>query len=495
MKKNIFIGILLIIMLILSSCSSDENNRRDRLLSPTNNTPPIQGKWVIKEKIKIVDNDEAEDTIAIGTEGLFHNKAVILGGDFTTKPSYKIKTVNSLDYLLYKYKLNPLDLDIESDKIQVVTILNENQYFNEFIKYEDNLIVNIDNNFYTLEQKSKEISLDETLRYIEIEKAMIRDAETTETEKKETGVLLGLKIPTYDNKNDLPMWEYKTLWIKSTDKNISKPYELDNLLLPRKTGFSTIDISREKKGNMVEDLINISSDDKSKNKIESSLRERLENLRTESHSPSLKNILFLSNNHISLENILYHDDNRRTLGVYSIDNIKDEKPIKLSDIIGEEGKDIFLEGVQNVISLEDTSSINESNLGLIRKNGYWIFKGRVNYKQNESELYKDFNIRGIPPKEIINFDEHLIPWEAIKRQIPEAIDMYTSPNKEFIIVVTNYNLQIYTIDGKEKINQNAVAKINLPNNASIVMAEWATGRYVDLWEKEVIGNNGRIIED
>lgn len=490
MKKTI-IGIMLIAMIfLLASCGVNEPSTKDRLLSPTNSRPPIAGKWILNEHINSLDGDlSQEDKSWVGTEGLFHKEAVILGKDFTTKPSYKTRKVNSLDYLLYKYKLSPLDLGIEEEEIQIVTLLNDKQYFNEFIKYEDYFIVNIDNNFYKMEELGKEVSLEETLRYIEIEKAMIRDVDTTDPEKMETGLLLGIKIPSYDEENDLPIWDYKTLWIKSKNKSISPAYDLENLLLPRKNGFWTITSSREVNKGTVMDTINTDSHNK-----EGLLKNRLENLRSNPENPSLKNILFLSSNYISLEKTELENDNRKTLGLYSLDNLKDEKPMKLSDIIGEEGREIFTEGVQSVVSMDEGILVNESNIRMTRKNGYWILKGRVNYKQNENETYKDFNIREIPPKEIVNYDEHPIPWEAIKREIPEAVDMYSSPNKEFILVVTNYDLRVYTIDNGERINPSAELRINLPRNASVIMSEWSTGRYVDIWEKQVLAEDGQLME-
>ena len=154
-------------------------------------------------------------------------------------------------------------------------------------------------------------------------------------------------------------------------------------------------------------------------------------------SSVISNILFVGNDYISVENIDLNRDSRRSLQIYAIDNIEERKPMTLSNLIGESGKEIFNEGARTVIPADSSVFPNETNIGLKRRNGYWIFYGRVNYKENEEELYKDFNIKAIPPKEMVSYDEIIIPWDAIKLAIPDAVDIFSSPNDEFIIVITS----------------------------------------------------------
>lgn len=497
MRKFVIINFLILITLIFSSCTMNESGTLDRLASPNNIKPPIEGKWIISDYIdtnNIGDEKNSEDLI--GREGLFHRDAVILGNDYTTNPSFKVKNIKSTDYFIYKYKINPEDLNIYKEELKIITILNDNQYFNEFIQIDnDILIVNIDNIFYKMEQVLELVSLEETKRYIDIEKTMIRDTNTTESEKKETGLLLGLKIPSYDNINQLPSWKYKTIWIRANDSNILEAYEIEDLIIPRKKGFWKIKVDRKVQGEDIKDIVITNSDKDSINEYSNMGTSKISNYKAFSPSSVLKNIMFVGNNYITIEEITNKDDDRRIINTFAIDNLQNETPIKLSYFIGEAGKDIFLEGVQNVISLEDAPSINEANIGLVRNKGHWIFNGRVNYIQNDKELFKDFNIRAIPPKDIISYDDNLIPWEAVKRKIPDAIDMYFSPNREFIVVLTNYNIQIFNIENNDNIGQLPVKKINLPKNASAVMSEWAVGRYVELWEREIINRGGLVLDE
>ncbi|MBC8589556.1 hypothetical protein [Wansuia hejianensis] len=501
MKKRSIIIFLIGLMILLTSCNIDETNIKDRVGTPNNNKPPIEGKWIIKELANKTNNLRKKEDSYIGSEALFHKDALIVGSNYVTKPSYKIKTVDTIDYLLYKYKTRPEDLGIKKDKLQVITVLNDNQYFNEFVKYnDDTMFVYLDNSFYKMERTVKEVSCEEVDRYISIEKAMIRDFETVKAEKLQTGVLLGVKIPTYDEKNNLANWEYETIWINSKDKNITSMYKLNDILLPRKNGFWVIDVDREVDGNILNDKIkavpqfSLLKPKGSRGKSEDLIYKKREDDSKNSLPSTLRNILFVSNNYISIEDIDIMNNEKRSLKIYAIDNLEKKISIKLSDFIEEDGSKIFLEGLQSAISMDVDPIIDESNIGLFRRNGYWIFKGRVNYKESEEELYKNFNIKAIPPKEMVSYDKHLIPWDAIKRKVPEAIDMFSSPNDDLVVVVTHTDLLIYSIENKEEISSTPMEKIKLPKNASIIMAEWAIDRYPDMWESEVIEKGGEIIQ-
>lgn len=502
MKKIYLLAFSIFMLFTLSACNISDANIKDRVNAPNNNTPPIQGKWEIKRRVDI-DNDNDNGNLDIdsyiGQLGLFHKDAVILGEDYATNPSFKLKNVRTYDYLLYKYKVSPNSLGIDQDMIQIISISKDNQYFYEFIKTEDDkLIVYIDDSFYIMEKIVDDVSIDEIDRYINVERSMVRTFETVENEKVKTGVLLGIKIPTYDEEHEVSNWEYKTIWINSQDRNVTDVYEIDNLLVPRKNGFWMLDVERQTLNGDIKDKIRAIpqftmdnrkvSDEESYNVS----RQMTKGLHRSYDNFTLKNILFIGNDYISVEKTEVNKNNKKTLEVYTIDNMEDERPIKLSDIIGEDGKEIFNEGAENILSLDTNAKPNEANMGLDRKNGYWILKGRVNYKQNEEELYKDFNIKAIPPKEMVSYDKLSIPWNMLKSEIPEAMDVYSSPNEELLIVVTHSSLLVFPIINGELIDTNPIRKIALPNNATIIMSEWATGRYPSIWQNEVT-KRGRLI--
>lgn len=501
MKKTIFIIILLSLLFVLPSCTIKDGEVKERIISPENNLPPIHGKWRIDELIKTqygTIKDESED-IYVGKEALFHKEGVILGEAFTNKPSYKIKSVKTRDYLLYKYKTSPINFGITDERIKVITILDDNKFFNEFIKInESTMFVSIDDNFYKMVKIIDEVSVDEINRYISVEKTMMRSLGVAEEANLQTGVLLGLSIPNFDEDAQAPKWDYKTIWLRSQNREIVDIYELDGLLVPRKNGFWKIDSIRELKDDSVNDELlaipqfKLSEKQSIFSDMDLILPIKNEYIRTQLPS-IIKNVLFVGNDYISVENIDLDRNSRKTLQIYAIDNLEEKKPIKLTDLIGTDGQDLFYEGARSVLNLDSSIIPNEENVGLIRRNGYWIMKGRINYKQNDEELYKDFNIKTIPPKDMVSYDELSIPWDAIRIMVPDVVDVFSSPNNDFIIVISSSHLVVYPIQEGDLINK-PIAQVKLPFDSKIIMSEWGLGRYPNIWQSEVIKNNGVKVE-
>ncbi|WP_422485287.1 hypothetical protein [Gudongella sp. DL1XJH-153] len=498
--KKLLIAILVGISFLMTSCAVIEGETKERIVAPENNLAPITGKWEVTELVyslsSINNQDEATN---IGESGLFHKDGVVLGQDYTSNPSFKIKKVRTRDYLISKFKLNPASLQIEDDYIKVITILNEDQYFTEFIEIDqDTMLVYLNESFYRLERQLEEVSLDEVERYINVEKNVQRNLGEIADESLSTGLLLGIKTQGFDDTYQIPTWEYKTYWINMQNRSLEGLYELDRLLLPRKNGFWFIDQERNVENGIISDEIEATPLFTPENNSEImeamvfDARER--SLFEERPIPSiLKNILFVGNDYISVENIELDREDRRTLQVYAIDNLAEKKPIKLSDLIGDTGRDLFQEGVRSVAAIDDNIMINEENVGLVRRNGYWTLKGRINYKENEKELYKDFNIKAIPPKEMVSYDELAIPWDAVKLTVPDVEDVFSSPSNEFIVVITTSHIVIYSLEEYD-INNTPVARIRLPNDSTVIMSEWGVGRYPQIWQNEMIKHGATEIE-
>ncbi len=500
MRKIYLIICSIILFTFLTSCSVNRFETKDRIKAPENNLPPIQGKWIIEKSVDSpykrgnVDNSDS----LVGKEALFHKSAAVIGENYEENPTYKLKNVKLADYLFYKYKISPKELELPEGKAEVITILSNNQYFYEFIKYTDNeMIAFVEDKFYFLKKSIDQISKEEIDRYINIEESIMRISNIEEVDTLRSGILLGVKSYFYDEVNQTDNWKYKTIWIRTNNRSIASAYEMNDLLVPRKKGFWLVDVKREEINNSLNDKIRSIQKGKLKEEfldnsaslfMESSLEPKAKAL----YPSILKNILYIGNDYVSTELIDLSND-KRTLRVYPIDYLEDEKALKVSDIIGEEGLRIFKEGAQSIIKTNSSMLLNEESFGLARRNGYWIMKGRINYQSNDEELYKDYNIKTIPPKELVNYDELAIPWNVIKSKIPEAIDAFTSPNEDIIIIVTRNNLLIYSINNHE-ISQKELGRIKIDSSENIVMAEWATGKYTMLWEEEFLKNETESVK-
>ena len=62
-----------------------------------------------------------------------------------------------------------------------------------------------------------------------------------------------------------------------------------------------------------------------------------------------------------------------------------------------------------------------------------------------------------------------------------ALDAYTSPAEDILIVVTGNFIMVYPIEEADSRKTNQ--KIGIRKGETVIMAEWATGDYVSRWEK------------
>jgi hypothetical protein len=211
------------------------------------------------------------------------------------------------------------------------------------------------------------------------------------------------------------------------------------------------------------------------------------------HKNVLRTILYAGNDYISTEVTPTQEDSKdKRLEVLPIDNIEGASPIKISDIAGENGKTALYDGISKLMdsrSAIDNSNIlrpDEESFYISRRNGHWIMKGRVD-TESETTPWMDFNIRIIPPSRIVSYDELCLSWNSIKARVPDAVDAYTSPNADMAAILTGSTLYVYTIENG-LLSQNPSKKIRLKDKETVVMAEWCSGRYVDIWDKEFMKN-------
>ncbi|MFA5576836.1 MAG: hypothetical protein WCZ27_00795 [Tissierellaceae bacterium] len=500
MKKMGLFALAALLLVFLASCNSGRFQVKDSIKSPENSLPPLQGKWVIERYVDSPYNKgtgASKDSL-VNKDVLFHKDAVVVGGDYALDPNFKYKNVSIHDYLLYKYKIDPEYLDLEDKTVDIVTVVSDNQYFYEFIKYdEDKMVVFDDDRFYFLSKSVDEVSKDEVDRYINVENSIMRISNIQEADTLRSGLLMGIKTYTYDDIERLDKWSYRTIWIRSSNRTVSSIYELDKLLVPRKKGFWMVDVNRNNDYNIISDEIRATEKKKYPEEIVVDinlfgLRSAVDQRIIPNKDSIIKNILYIGNDYVSAE-LVDIKSNRKSLEVYPIDYLKDNKAIKISDLIGDDGLRTFVEGAQSIMKSDTTMFLNEESFGLARRNGYWIMKGRLNFESDGEEYYKDYNIKTIPPKELVSYDQLAIAWDRIKSKIPEAIDAFTSPNEDILIVVTRNSILIYPIE-EDEISLKELGKIRLGASDSIVMAEWATGRYTPLWEEEVLRNYGRALD-
>lgn len=498
MKKTLYSIILIILIVISAGCGLQNTNLSEKIVEPENKILPITGKWVI-ENYKLDSTstmDESKAKTYIGKEALFHDKLVTIGDDICWEPLFATKIVNATDYLIYQYKTTPEYLDIDKEEIQIVSIESEDQFFNEYIKLSnDRIMVNIKGVFFTIEKTSEDIEPEIIEEYYKEENMKIEASSIEKDEDLSSSILIGLKsLNLKDSRDSLENWQYRTIFIKRDNKKLTSIYEMDGIILPRKKGFANVEVNRMKSEGKVNDKIIIKNQNKvSDSEIVIGNKKYLINNSTD--EKTLKNILYIGSDYISLEKNYYLNKGEKTLEFHFIDHLDKDKALKISDVSGEAGKEAFLEGADKAIKTEyvDQKDISidlkpdEESFGLFRRSGHWTFRGRLDIVEENEYSYKDFNIKTIPPKETVHYDELPISWNRIKTMIPEAVDAFVSPNQDMLIVLTHNTMLVYLVD-EGNIKNIPEAKIKLNSAERVIMNEWAMGKYSMMWEKEILEN-------
>ncbi|WP_027632246.1 hypothetical protein [Clostridium hydrogeniformans] len=469
MKKYLLVFFMFLISLSLVSCVETNNSQPDNKITPPKDGDiSIVGTWEVtdyKTRQKEVDKHKN----VVGKKAYFNNDFASFNNEYINEPNYKTKYTNIKNYLFHQYNISDfLDEDLEGD---VVQITSEEKNFYEVIKLkEDKAIIYVEDTFYYLKRISKEVDVDPK----EISsgtKSEFAIKGSPSTKLKDSGVFLGLK--SLDEKNE---FKYRTLWISQYENYFGPMYNIDNLLVPRINGFSSVKVENLLVDGAKKDTI-VSSSLNSNSKKGVKVFNGYETVK--------RNILFVGNNYISTEVIKENEKNgvkRQYYEVIPIDNTSISQGIRLSYIEGDIGKTMFSNEVEKYIRNNpeinrDEVKIDESYFALDRRNGRWRLKGGI----DSNVGWRTFDINMLPPKVMVAYDDLYIPWSYIKSRFPDAVDAYTSPNNRMIIILTKDNLYGFNVVNNE-IEGEPEISLKLNPNETVVMAEWASGTYVSRWE-------------
>lgn len=494
MKKVKPICILILIALIMVGCTASPKESTDRISSPNNNQIPVSGTWKI---VKVVEeNSSDEDATPLEWEDKtleFTETYMALGEYYLKNPRYQIKRINGKEYLLYNHKKFLKEFNVPDGEIEVITVIDEDKYFCEIIRISENeLILSAYNYNFDLVKVSDEVEN-------KIDSSEIQNSENSNfiTYKEDSlirsGVLLGLRSDDSDESS------YRTVWIGFKNKKVDTFLEIGEIIFPRRSGFWKIDTIRNTEAERTEDFLfayNISKEKKNE------LREQqFDYSNWEGKIGKLqKRIDYIGNDYVSIEAIgvgsYERSDKSWQENIFQtlpVDSLASKKNIRITDIFGEESLGTVELGIQKTmekLNIKESDIVNEHKLldsfGLERKMGHWFFKGRINYMLDNDFRFADYNINIIPPSKLVVYDDLNLSWTHIKNKVPGAIDAFTSPYNDIVLVLTRREVIIYKIERGE-IEKYPLKRIDLKDNETIIMVEWALDDYVDNWSKTLGG--------
>lgn len=502
-----------------SGCTQTISDNADRIARPSNSEAPFYGTW----KLESLSGGklEAETTDAQGPlDGdtlSFAQDRLIYSGNEYDDISYKIKRVGVEEYFLHKNAEIPAELDPAKGEILVITVYSEDNFLFELLSpsNEDingtmtNIAASIDDQLYRLIKVSGEFTeAAGTARQIARQSSSNQQGADM---LLRSGILLGVRTPvqTKDGQGD---YNYGTYWISCENSTLRPVLYAEDIFLPRMDGFWKLK-TYKKLGTMgTEDMLVAY---KVTNTDQSQIYSLLGNISERIETGTRKAITYVGNDYVCIEKTVYGSESNssgeegaagttgktdggsetKMLRTLPVDNIASIDGIKISDISGENGVIAMESAVSEVLKNSGYRGVTKTdeneqakNFALYRKTGHWFFKGRINLDQKEQPPYMDFNLNLIPPADMVAYDALQVPWTVVKDKLPDAVDIYTSPNKEMAVILTRNKILVYAIENKT-LSDAPLAGFRLKDGSSVIMAEWGMGEYAPIWEKSFVKNN------
>lgn len=458
MKKIVIVTFVLLVAILFIFYKHINTSFSAQVLPITMKKSPLDGLWVVT-KCVLTDNSMLSESDAKGfwgKEAIFSSEKVCFNNNMCKNPNFKIKIVDTKNYFWDSFKVKASDLSIAEKDIKVITLSSGNVFFDDYVKVSDNQIIKNNNGVLLIFTKKNFKNKGESPGGHEIRSTKISMSQFQKEVVSKSGILLGLKC------KDERGHSYRTLWISSSYGELNPVKETRNLLVPRKSGFWQI-------GMDIDTLWGkpLNNNNKYKSRV-------LVN----------SEIIFLGNDYVSLDNNKFPSSSLENSGmeVIAIDNLNGDR-IAFSKALGNDANEALKKSAYLYLKRLNNKEYNyigmrdlEKDWAVIRRSGRWILRGRL--------PSGDFDIAFATPSNLTTYDDLCIPFNVIKEAVPEAIDAYSSPNKDILVVVTNTNLKIFSIDN----NKIGVIKedVKIKNNESVIMAQWATGEYVEEWEKVFI---------
>ncbi|MDO5713436.1 MAG: hypothetical protein Q4Q07_03285 [Tissierellia bacterium] len=472
-------SILIFFLIFLVGCGQSLGGE-SAVSTPKLKKAPVEGKWTITKCI-FTEEDKVNNfkyRNMIGKDSIFSSEEVIIANSYLHHPSYRLKRVNTEEFLNKKYNIAKEKIGIRSEYLHVIDIYDQGELFYQILREKSDIAyVDMNGVFVQITKISDEVTKDDIESFLSFGKNKEPEDEFEVYNLSDNGFILGLSSPYIEGDSNLINWSYTTYFFRFLEDEIEVINERPGLILPRQDGFYSLNTRRNlKDGNYQDSVQWVKLQEDNSGSIQEGIL---------SDSGVLKKINFLSSEYINLENIDIQRGNKQTLSLNYLNPLKSKIPLGLSDFV-EEGEKIFGDTARLNLPTDVTGSIDEHNIGLVRERGHWNLIGRVNFEHKDKMIHKDFNVNTIIPKDMVKYDDLFVPMSQVKELLPNARDAFTSPNNRFLITLEEDKIKVYNIE-EGVINPQSVKEVDIDSSSETVMTEWAIGRYVKLWKKQFEG--------
>ncbi len=500
MDRKCLLLMILFLLLVLDGCAESSGASAGKIIPPSGQACPLEGKWTVLQELDMNVNTGDATQQWVGTDVQFAAGAVAFGGHVWDNLSYKIKRVNASDYLMTKYN-QPTGISVpETRDIDVITVYAASNFLGEVMKLDDESMVFFVQNKDLLLKKISD-QADGTLGASDTNTRFLNQ----DSKEGTSGVLLGLRIPSDTG------YTYRTLWVSADHQQLHTVLGAEQLFFPRTSGFWELKVRNVSSGGKTGNILTARNAESMPPEVKPEEDEKDAKIGTNAEDgtdgqagtdaedgtePAVRIIDYIGNNYVAIEK---ETGGISQFQVLPVDKLSSSAEIKVSDLLGEEGLNAYLSAREHTVSAlsgEGGSAIGRddsgTNFGLVRKNGHWSLVGRINYLSGGTYQQTDFDLKLVPPASLIFYDTLVLNWHNIKDRVPDASDAFTSPNKDIALVKTKNKLTVYRI-GAEQLEGSPLAEIDLQEGTAVIMAEWATGSYVESWENSFLSYGAQAL--
>lgn len=319
---------------------------------------------------------------------------------------------------------------------------------------------------------------------------------------QDEGLLLGLryeepisKVPPYyaGRADSLVRSDYHTLLITKRNGKISVAGDAEDLLVPRANGFWRVGAKRSVYNDWVEDFIFAAPESVAPRYagIQPFNGEHCRGNRTQ-------RIRYAGEAYLALEQYsagycegAAHPWQFHTLAVVPIDSTS-HIGLPISDVLGTAGRDALYAAAADFRTRlrNDTQRMryaeepDEANWAIVRKEGRWTLIGRLDAASEAAQgTYADFELPVAPPVSLAGHNQLVPAWNKIRAVAPDAVDAFSSPSRDFVVIVQRTRLTAHPVRNGE-IGPAAVT-LRLRAGTEPVMARWALGEHVATWVEHI----------
>lgn len=432
---SIFLSLFFLVILLVFVFKGSffrYNDINSMIVEPEASDFLITGTW----KIKSINSLDDKDIKKINkNDKLYITKNEFSFFDIAKKNlKFKFRYVNFKNYLISKAIVTD-KIKIDKEDVVIVSVFDSLNFYQEFIVIDDSTVAMIkDKNYYVFEKEKDDVDI----------KINTNIEEKKDLSKNETSFILGLKSRRNKSVN------YETILIRKNKEKITFN-KIDGLFFNSNNKIFLVNSNTNNSIYLTEDYISLTN-------------------RKVLHKDN-PIINFLSENYISFET-RETENSKKNYEIHSIKNFKENSKLSIHDISGTNGENAFFETIKKLgYSNENITNSDMYNFGVKRENGKWIFKSIFNntdsFKKTSTELELDI----IPKVDIFENTNNKIQKSIIKTKHPNYIDYFTSPNEDFVVVLTPGEIICYAIKDA-RLQAIPISSINLLEKKEVVSFKW-----------------------